>query len=99
MKEYEGYEITELQAIEQLMELDGGIDASSKSVLLITPPSNSEFASERAAIKTLIFWPISLSPLSKTMSENAAPSGMIMSASGLFACLSEIYLMNNNVRI
>jgi hypothetical protein len=27
MKEYEGYEITELQAIEQLMELDGGIDA------------------------------------------------------------------------
>jgi len=27
MKEYEGYEITELQAIEELMKLDGGIDA------------------------------------------------------------------------
>jgi len=27
MSEYEGYKITEKQAIEQLMELDGGIDA------------------------------------------------------------------------
>mgnify|MGYP007122456116 FL=1 len=32
MKEYEGYEITELQAIEQLMELDGGIDADMVDV-------------------------------------------------------------------
>ena len=27
MSVHEGYEITELQAIEQLMELDGGIEA------------------------------------------------------------------------
>ena len=32
MRDYEGYEITEKQAIEQLMELDGGIEADMVDV-------------------------------------------------------------------
>ena len=85
-----------LKAHKQLPILRAALAAHQASHFI-----NSDLRSLASASRPmilLILSPISLSPFSFAISAKPPPWGTSMSASGLPACLSETYFMNNRVR-